>query len=122
MLFRLLLSDSLTQVHLEVLTRITQGVEDLGFGCQGIIESPLKGDKSGNTEFLAHFVRSVLSSVPVCCCISSLCLLAFEDLTETIHGITVCSIINYTYNLHRYAPFVHLVTVLRTDAVLAIHK
>lgn len=46
-----------TQVHLEVLTRITQGVEALGFGCQGVIESPLKGDKSGNTEFLAHFVR-----------------------------------------------------------------
>jgi len=47
------------QVHLEVLTRITEGVEALGFGCQGIIVSPLKGDKSGNTEFLAHYVRGM---------------------------------------------------------------
>jgi len=47
----------IAQVHLNVLTRVTQGIEALGFGCQGIIESPLKGDKSGNTEFLGHYVR-----------------------------------------------------------------
>jgi hypothetical protein len=45
----------LLQVHAQVIQRITAGIEAYGFKCQGITESPLKGDKSGNTEFLAHF-------------------------------------------------------------------
>jgi 23S rRNA (cytidine1920-2'-O)/16S rRNA (cytidine1409-2'-O)-methyltransferase len=45
------------RVHAEVCDRVTAGIEALGFTCRGVIESPLKGDKSGNTEFLAHFVR-----------------------------------------------------------------
>jgi len=49
-----------TQVHHEVVLAVTQGIEAFGFGCQGVIESPLKGDKGGNTEFLAHYVRCVL--------------------------------------------------------------
>jgi hypothetical protein len=43
------------QVHAEVVKRITTGIEAYGFSCNGVTESPLKGDKSGNTEFLAHF-------------------------------------------------------------------
>ena len=73
---------AMSQVHLEVLTRITQGVEALGFGCQGIIESPLKGDKSGNTEFLAHYVwyvrRAGLNMLPckhMLHCLSKACAL-----------------------------------------------
>eukprot|EP00882_Tetradesmus_deserticola_P008485 GHRQ01008948.1.p1 GENE.GHRQ01008948.1~~GHRQ01008948.1.p1 ORF type:complete len:364 (+),score=119.49 GHRQ01008948.1:200-1291(+) len=44
-------------VHRQVIARITQGVEAYGFSCRGVTESPLKGDKGGNTEFLAHFVH-----------------------------------------------------------------
>lgn len=47
----------LNQVHREVIDNVTSGVCALGFVCRGVIESPLKGDKSGNTEFLGHFVR-----------------------------------------------------------------
>lgn len=45
----------LLQVHAEVIQRIKAGIEAYGFQCLGVTESPLKGDKSGNTEFLAHF-------------------------------------------------------------------
>jgi hypothetical protein len=45
----------LLQVHAQVIQRITAGIEAYGFKCHGVTESPLKGDKSGNTEFLAHF-------------------------------------------------------------------
>jgi len=45
------------KVHQEVIARVTGGICALGFTCRGVIESPIKGDKSGNTEFLAHFVR-----------------------------------------------------------------
>lgn len=48
---------ALLQVHAEVIQRITAGIEAYGFKCQGVTESPLKGDKSGNTEFLAHFLH-----------------------------------------------------------------
>jgi 23S rRNA (cytidine1920-2'-O)/16S rRNA (cytidine1409-2'-O)-methyltransferase len=47
--------DALLQVHAEVIQRISAGIQAYGFQCLGITESPLKGDKSGNTEFLAHF-------------------------------------------------------------------
>jgi hypothetical protein len=46
---------ALLQVHAEVIQRISAGIEAYGFQCLGVTESPLKGDKSGNTEFLAHF-------------------------------------------------------------------
>uniref|UniRef100_A0A383W5Y5 RNA-binding S4 domain-containing protein n=1 Tax=Tetradesmus obliquus TaxID=3088 RepID=A0A383W5Y5_TETOB len=45
------------KVHQQVIDRITKGVEAYGFVCRGVTESPLKGDKGGNTEFLAHFVH-----------------------------------------------------------------
>jgi 23S rRNA (cytidine1920-2'-O)/16S rRNA (cytidine1409-2'-O)-methyltransferase len=45
------------QVHAEVIQRVTAGVEAYGLACRGVTESPLKGDKSGNTEFLAHFAH-----------------------------------------------------------------
>ncbi|GFH31566.1 S4 RNA-binding domain-containing protein [Haematococcus lacustris] len=44
-------------VHRDVIARVTQGICEAGFECRGVIESPLKGDRSGNTEFLAHFTR-----------------------------------------------------------------
>jgi 23S rRNA (cytidine1920-2'-O)/16S rRNA (cytidine1409-2'-O)-methyltransferase len=47
-----------------VIQRITAGIEAYGFKCQGVTESPLKGDKSGNTEFLAHF-RHDAGSAPI---------------------------------------------------------
>eukprot|EP00878_Enallax_costatus_P045449 GHUV01054756.1.p1 GENE.GHUV01054756.1~~GHUV01054756.1.p1 ORF type:complete len:108 (-),score=29.70 GHUV01054756.1:8-331(-) len=43
------------QVHQHVIQRITAGIEAYGFKCHGVTESPLKGDKGGNTEFLALF-------------------------------------------------------------------
>lgn len=45
------------QVHKEVIQRVTEGVEQFSFHCEGVIESPLKGDKSSNTEFLAYFTH-----------------------------------------------------------------
>lgn len=33
--------------------------------CKGVTESPLKGDKSGNTEFLAHFQHDPSSTGPI---------------------------------------------------------
>lgn len=53
-----------SQVHAQVIQRITAGIEAYGFKCQGVTESPLKGDKSGNTEFLAHF-RHDASGAPI---------------------------------------------------------
>ncbi|KAI3732652.1 hypothetical protein L1987_63859 [Smallanthus sonchifolius] len=44
-------------VHQEVRAKIVKGVEDLGFQCNGWIESPLKGAE-GNIEFLACFTRT----------------------------------------------------------------
>ncbi|KAL9239659.1 hypothetical protein vseg_013961 [Gypsophila vaccaria] len=45
-----------SQVHQEVLEKIINGVETLGFQSKGWIESPLKGAE-GNTEFLVCFER-----------------------------------------------------------------
>jgi 23S rRNA (cytidine1920-2'-O)/16S rRNA (cytidine1409-2'-O)-methyltransferase len=42
-------------VRQEVVARVVAGVEAHGLGCVGVMESPLKGDKAGNTEFLALF-------------------------------------------------------------------
>ncbi|KAJ0580558.1 putative methyltransferase [Helianthus annuus] len=47
-------------VHQEVREKIVKGVEDLGFQCNGWIESPLKGAE-GNIEFLACFTRTTTS-------------------------------------------------------------
>ncbi|KAL3621877.1 hypothetical protein CASFOL_034073 [Castilleja foliolosa] len=44
-------------VHEEVLEKIINGVQGLGFQCKGWIESPLKGAE-GNKEFLACFSRT----------------------------------------------------------------
>lgn len=38
-----------------MIERISAGIEAHGFSRRGVIESPLKGDRGGNTEFLAHF-------------------------------------------------------------------
>ncbi|CAH1447096.1 unnamed protein product [Lactuca virosa] len=48
-------------VHQEVREKIVKGVEDLGFQCNGWIESPLKGAE-GNIEFLACFSRTTVDS------------------------------------------------------------
>ncbi|EFJ44852.1 hypothetical protein VOLCADRAFT_82618 [Volvox carteri f. nagariensis] len=45
------------QVHAEVLERVTGGIQAHGYELVGTTESPIKGDKSGNTEFLAYFIR-----------------------------------------------------------------
>ncbi|GFR41337.1 hypothetical protein Agub_g2022, partial [Astrephomene gubernaculifera] len=46
------------KVHAEVVARVTGGIAAHGFQLVGVTESPIKGDKSGNTEFLAYFLRS----------------------------------------------------------------
>ncbi|KXZ56460.1 hypothetical protein GPECTOR_1g411 [Gonium pectorale] len=45
------------KVHAEVISRVTAGIAAHGYELVGVTESPIKGDKSGNTEFLAHFLR-----------------------------------------------------------------
>jgi len=40
-----------------VIERISRGVAAYNLQPKGVIESPLKGDKGGNTEFLAYFVH-----------------------------------------------------------------
>ncbi|KAG2498021.1 hypothetical protein HYH03_004279 [Edaphochlamys debaryana] len=45
------------KVHAEVIERITTGIAAHGYELLGVTESPIKGDRSGNTEFLAHFLR-----------------------------------------------------------------
>ncbi|PWA71945.1 bacterial hemolysin-related protein [Artemisia annua] len=49
-------------VHKEVRERIVKNVEDLGFQCNGWIESPLKGAE-GNIEFLACFTRTTKKTI-----------------------------------------------------------
>lgn len=44
-------------VHQEVIKATVEGVEACGFVSQGHLESPLKGNTSGNIEFLAYFKR-----------------------------------------------------------------
>lgn len=43
-------------LHKDVVQRVTQGIEELGFACVGAIDSPIKGS-SGNKEFVAYFKR-----------------------------------------------------------------
>lgn len=44
-------------VHQEVIAKVIKGFEEYGFKNHGVIESPIKGAASGNTEFLAYFTR-----------------------------------------------------------------
>jgi len=43
------------KVRATVLEKVLQGTKELGLRCEGYIESPLRGDKAGNIEYLAHF-------------------------------------------------------------------
>lgn len=43
-------------LHKKIIDSVVQGVEDHGFTCKGVIDSPILGT-AGNKEFLAHFVR-----------------------------------------------------------------
>ena len=47
----------------EVIERVQAGVCSYGFRCLGVTESPIRGGKSENIEFLGYFVRD--PSVPV---------------------------------------------------------
>ncbi|KAG1667570.1 hypothetical protein FOA52_014651 [Chlamydomonas sp. UWO 241] len=51
------------KVHEMVIERVSAGIEAWGFRRGGVTESPIRGEKSGNTEFLAYFVRD--PSVPI---------------------------------------------------------
>lgn len=44
-------------VHKAVIERVTRGIEELGFSCKGVIESPILGG-SGNKEFLTYCVKN----------------------------------------------------------------
>lgn len=46
--------------HDEIVSKVASGIENFGFECQGITESPILGG-SGNKEFLAYFKR-----IPYC--------------------------------------------------------
>jgi 23S rRNA (cytidine1920-2'-O)/16S rRNA (cytidine1409-2'-O)-methyltransferase len=50
-------------VHRQVIDRIVAAVEEVGFACQGWLESPIKGAASGNTEFVSYFRRRASSSM-----------------------------------------------------------
>ncbi len=45
-------------VYQRVIGKVKSGMEDFGFECSGVIESPIRGAKSGNTEFLAVFHKA----------------------------------------------------------------
>lgn len=45
-------------VHKQVIEKIKTGMLEFGFKMIDIMESPIKGDKSGNKEFLALFVKT----------------------------------------------------------------
>lgn len=51
------------KVHQEVIERVTAGICGFGFRCMGVIESPIRGQKSENVEFLGHFVRDPSAAV-----------------------------------------------------------
>lgn len=44
-------------VHQEVLRKVIQGTEAIGFLSFGSCESPVRGAVGGNKEFLAYFKR-----------------------------------------------------------------
>jgi len=43
-------------IHKEVIDKITTAIQELGFACSGVIDSPITGTM-GNKEFLAYFKR-----------------------------------------------------------------
>ncbi|GAB4815622.1 hypothetical protein N2152v2_008078 [Parachlorella kessleri] len=45
-------------VHQQVIHKVVDACQQLGFSCQGWTESPIKGASAGNTEFLAYFQRT----------------------------------------------------------------
>jgi len=45
------------KVHQEVIEKIKLGMQEFGFNCVGVIESPILGASSGNKEFLALFEK-----------------------------------------------------------------
>ena len=45
------------RVREEVVSRVVQGWEDVGFRCRQVVESPITGATSGNVEYLAHLQR-----------------------------------------------------------------
>lgn len=49
-------------VHQRVIASVVAGIETHGFKNHGVIESPIKGAASGNTEFLAYFTREAKPS------------------------------------------------------------
>jgi len=46
------------KVHQSVIQKIIAGLKEYGFGCKGVIESPILGG-SGNKEFLGYFIRKL---------------------------------------------------------------
>lgn len=50
------------QVRAAVVDSVIKGWEEVGFRCQGWMESPIKGAASGNTEYLAYFLYTSSSS------------------------------------------------------------
>jgi 23S rRNA (cytidine1920-2'-O)/16S rRNA (cytidine1409-2'-O)-methyltransferase len=46
------------EVRAKVVNSVIEGWKEVGFECLGWMESPIKGATSGNTEYLAHFVRN----------------------------------------------------------------
>ena len=46
------------KVHKKVIKKVQEGIEELGFSCYGVIESPILGATSENKEFLALFEKN----------------------------------------------------------------
>ncbi len=44
------------EVHTKVVNKVRQAIEELGFTCLGVTESPITGTE-GNKEFLGYFIR-----------------------------------------------------------------
>ena len=44
------------KLHEQIVDKVTKGIEERGFECVGVIESPIEG-AMGNKEFLAYFKR-----------------------------------------------------------------
>lgn len=44
------------KVHKQVIERVTNGLEEDGFTCMGVTESPIEG-ATGNKEFLGYFIK-----------------------------------------------------------------
>ena len=47
------------EVRRDVVRTVVTGVEAHGLQCVGVMESPLRGDKAGNVEYLAYFWHDV---------------------------------------------------------------